>query len=106
MRLALLGPVSPVALAQTVHYAVDAGGRTPMAAAFQLVEILACLKSARSFAVPERLSEAWERHLGDATNKITTIFNQLLGAHGEPLASKAFDRYQKMVLAGGVRSGT
>lgn len=103
MRLALLGPVSPVALAQTVRDAVDAGGRTPMAAAFQLVEILACLKSARSFAVPERLSEAWERHLGDATNKITTIFKQLLAAHGEPLASKTFDRYQKTVLAGGVR---
>jgi hypothetical protein len=96
MRLALLGPVSPLALALTVLDAVESGRRTPVAAGFQLVEILACLKSARSFAVPERLAEAWEGHLQDATDKITRMFKELIISHRGPLASnKAFDRYQK-----------
>jgi hypothetical protein len=103
MRLALLGPVSPLALAHTVCDAVDSGCRSPMAAAFQLVEILACLKSARSLTVPERLSQAWDGHLREATGKITTIFKQLVASHSEPLANKAFERYHKTVLAGGAR---
>jgi hypothetical protein len=101
MRLALLGPVSPIALAQTVLEAAKSGHRTPTAAAFQLVEILACLKLAHSFQVPVKLSQAWEQHLGDTTNKTARLLEQLLSSHGETLVSnKAFDRYQKAVLAG------
>jgi hypothetical protein len=104
MRLALLGPVSPLALAETVIDAVQSGSRTPVAAGFQLVEILACLKSTRSFDVPERLAEAWQQNLQDATNKITRIFKELVISHRVPLASnKSFDRYQKAVLSGGAR---
>jgi hypothetical protein len=106
MRLALLGPVSPLALVQTVIDAVQLGSRTPVAAGFQLVEILACLKSARSFAAPERLAEAWQQHLQDAIDRITRMFKQLIVSHRGPLASnKAFDRYQKAVLSGGARLG-
>jgi hypothetical protein len=105
MRLALLGPVSPLALAQTVRDAVDSGGRTPMAAAFQLVEILACLHSARSFAVPERLAKAWDENLQEAANKISIILKQLIAAHGASFANKGFERYQKTVLAGAARCG-
>jgi hypothetical protein len=102
MRLALLGPVSPFALAQTVLEAVKTGRRTPTAAAFQLVEILACLKAARSFAVPEKLIAAWERHLEDTANKITQILRQLAASHSADLASnRAFDRYERAVLNGG-----
>jgi hypothetical protein len=101
MRLALLGPVSPFALAQTVMDAVKLGRRTPTAAAFQLVEILACLKSARSFAVSEKLSRIWAQHLENTTDKIAGLFRQLASSHGEVLATnKAFGRYQKAVLAG------
>jgi len=103
MRLALLGPVSPLALAYTVCDAVDSGFRSPMAAAFQLVEILACIKSARSLTVPERLSQGWEGHLAEATGKITGILKQLVASHGELLASKSFERYHKTVLTGGAR---
>jgi hypothetical protein len=103
MRLALLGPVSPLALAQTVRDAVDSGHRTPMAAAFQLVEIMACLKAARSFTVPERLAQAWDQNLHEATNKITYIFKQLTATHGELLAGKAFGHYKNTVLADGTR---
>jgi phosphatidylserine/phosphatidylglycerophosphate/cardiolipin synthase-like enzyme len=103
MRLALLGPVSPLALAQRVRDAVDSGSRTPMAGAFQLVEILACLKSARAYSVPERLAEAWDRNLKDAARKISSILKQLIDANGEPFDSKSFNRYQNTVLAGGMR---
>jgi phosphatidylserine/phosphatidylglycerophosphate/cardiolipin synthase-like enzyme len=104
MRLALLGPVSPFALAQSVIEAVKSRRRTPTAAAFQLVEILACLKSACSFAVPEKLTKIWERHLEDSTKKIAHILRELVGAHGEELASnRAFRRYQKAVLDGSGR---
>jgi hypothetical protein len=74
-----------------------------MAAAFQLVEILACIKSARSLTVPERLSQGWEGHLAEATGKITGILKQLVASHGELLASKSFERYHKTVLTGGAR---
>ncbi len=104
MRLALLGPVSPLALAQTVREAVDSGVRTPMAAAFQLVEILVCLNYADSFSVPERLSAAWRRDLRDATNGISSILEQLITSHRELLATKPFNRYRKTVLSGGPRS--
>ncbi len=107
MRLALLGPVSPIALATTVIEAVKSSRRTPTAAAFQLVEILACLNSARAFDVPEKLSLAWQQHLGDTTGKTSRLLEQLLSDHRDTLASnKAFSRYQKAVLADGPKLNT
>jgi hypothetical protein len=101
MRLALLGPVSPVALAQTIFEATKSGRRTPTAAAFQLVEILSCLKSARGFPVPEKLRQAWKKHSEEATKRTARILEDIFSAHGESLLSgKAFGRYQKAVLAG------
>lgn len=99
MRLALLGPVSPVALAQTIFEATKLGRRTPTAAAFQLVEILSCLKSARAFPVAEKFLQAWEKYLEEATKKTARILQQVFSAHTESLPSgKAFARYQKAVL--------
>jgi phosphatidylserine/phosphatidylglycerophosphate/cardiolipin synthase-like enzyme len=101
MRLALLGPVSPVALAHTIFEATKLGRRTPTAAAFQLVEILSCLKSARAYPVPERLVRAWEKHLEEATKKTARYLEQIFSAHCESfLSGKTFRRYQKAVLAG------
>jgi hypothetical protein len=99
MRLALLGPVSPVALAQAVFEAAKMGRRTPTAAAFQLVEILACLISARSFGPPERLHQEWRRHVDEALNRTTHLLQELFTLHGELASNKAFHRYQKAVLA-------
>lgn len=106
MRLALVGPVSPFALAQTVLEAAESERRTPIAAAFQMVEILACLKSAHSFDVPEKLAKSWEEHLEDATNKITHLLCQLVSSHEALARSMAFRRYQNRVLAGGPKAGT
>jgi hypothetical protein len=101
MRLALLGPVSPFALAQTIIDAVVAGRRTPTAAGFQLVEILACLQSARSHQVPERLAEVWQEHLEQVHGKISRLLEKLVADHPALFASnKAFGRYRKAVLNG------
>ena len=105
MRLALLGPVSPCALAQTVFEAASSERRTPIAAAFQMVEILACLKSARSFEVPEKLVKSWEELLEDATNRITRLLGQLASSHKAVATSKAFRRYQDAVLSGAPEVG-
>ena len=101
MRLALHGPVSPVTLAQAILDATQAGRRTPTAAAFQLVEILACLNSMRSQPVAERLGAVWKLHLDHSTKKITCILEQIVSTHaGAFAANKAFSRYQKAVLGG------
>jgi phosphatidylserine/phosphatidylglycerophosphate/cardiolipin synthase-like enzyme len=101
MRLALLGPVSPVTLAQTILDAINAGRRTPTAAAFQLVEILACLNSVRAQPVADRLSAAWKLHLDHSTERISRLLEQVVSAHAEAFAAnKAFSRYQKTVLNG------
>lgn len=101
MRLALLGPVSPVALAQTILEAATAARRTPTAAAFQLVEILACLQSARSNQTPARLTAVWSELLAQAAGKISRHLDALRAAHpAEFAANKAFARYQKSVLNG------
>jgi phosphatidylserine/phosphatidylglycerophosphate/cardiolipin synthase-like enzyme len=99
MRLALLGPVSPVALAQTILEATKAGLRTPTAAAFQLVEILACLQSASSHPVPDRLRTAWEENLSQAVGRVEQRLEQLLGEHSEVFArNKGFARYRRAIL--------
>ncbi|MCC6362624.1 MAG: hypothetical protein IT165_03820 [Bryobacterales bacterium] len=99
MRLALLGPVSPFALAQTILEAVRSGRRTPTAAAFQMVELLKCLQTARELPVHDRLSECWVQHLQDATNKIAQLLKQVVAAHKDAFsANKAFLSYQKTVL--------
>jgi hypothetical protein len=102
MRLALLGPVSPVAMAQTIFDAAKADRRTPTAAGFQLVEILACLQAARGQKVSDRLVAAWQQHLEQSFGKIARLLEQLVGSHPEMFAAnKAFRRYQKAVLNGG-----
>ena len=65
IRLALLGSVSPVALATRI---VDAAGngRTPTAAGFQLVELLACLQSSLSFPEDGRHYEDWASLVDEA----------------------------------------
>ena len=77
MRLALLGPVSPLALAQTMIDAVVLAAAPPPPLRFQLVEILACLQSARSHSVPERLAAAWQQHLQQAAGRISRLLEQI-----------------------------
>jgi hypothetical protein len=99
MQIALSGAVSPLALAYTVVGAAESGCRTPTAAAFQLVEILGCLKAARVFEVPEKLSTAWRQSLAGTGNKIAQMLKQLISKHAEAFdKNKAFRHYQSAVL--------
>lgn len=101
MRLALLGPVSPVALAQTILDAASTGRRTPTAAAFQLVEILACLRAAHGNSTPPRLADKWHDLLSQASGKISRHLDSLLDRNAaEFSANKSFARYHQAVLAG------
>jgi hypothetical protein len=98
MRMALLGSVSPVALASSVMEAVQRGTRTPTAAAFQMVEILACLAAARANDVPERHQEAWDELLGDAVSRIEAHLASLRESYPTSFGKRAsFTRYEKTI---------
>lgn len=92
MRLALLGPVSPVALARQVHEAVGARTRTATAAGFQLVEILACLESAREAANESRFRRDWRALVGAAAAEIERLLERLRQDHPEELG-REFRKY-------------
>jgi len=96
MRLALFGPVSPTSLARTIVDSVRANNRTPMAAGFQLVEILACLDDAAEFDVPDKLANDWLNSLARAAKEIENILDTLKRERPDGLASKAFRRYESV----------
>jgi hypothetical protein len=98
MGLALRGPVSPVALAKAVDQAVREQGRTPVAACFQLVEILAILRDAAGFAVP-RYHDEWTGLLAIARREIEEILARLKASNPEPFRARGpFARYERAVM--------
>jgi hypothetical protein len=80
MRLALLGPVSPVALAQHVAEAVARGTRSPTAGAFQLVEIIGQLDEAAKAPV-EREQPGWIGLLAQARARVEALLVQVQSLH-------------------------
>lgn len=80
MRLAVLGPVSPVALARHVEDAVRRSERSPTAGAFQLVELLGCLDEASRSPV-ERDQAAWNSLLLQARAVVTTLLGRIQSEH-------------------------
>jgi len=94
MRLALLGPVSPVALARAVCQRVHEGQRTSVAAGFQLVEILACLNALSRLEGKER----WEHHWQQARNSIDAMLAALQDTHEDLRQSGPFRTYKKSVM--------
>lgn len=101
MRLALLGPVSPVALArQILEAAVNERKRTPVAAAFQLLEILRCLAVARGYEVSERYRPEWLELVAAAEREVSSFLQRLRAAHPRELAgSDGFRRYERTIRA-------
>ncbi len=98
MRLSLAGPVSPVALARQVVDAAENGERTPVAAGFQLVELLGCVWRAKKAEVPERHREAWERETARAAERIDELLAELKARHESEFADQAaFFSYEAMV---------
>ncbi len=97
MRVALTGPVSPVALARQVKQAAFAADRTPTAAGFQLTEIAACLRDAARLADE---GEPWRTFVTDASSTVEGMLQELEAKHPEILGSKLFTRYVDAVLRG------
>jgi hypothetical protein len=95
MRIALNGPVSPVALARQVKQAALAAEKTPTAAGFQLTEIAACLSDAATL-----LEEGapWRSHVANARSEVERMLEELMTRNPEALGSKSFTRYVDAVL--------
>lgn len=101
MKLALLGQVSPVALARTVVEAIGSGRRSPTAGAFQLVELLLILGEARTLEVEPARRDAWAQVVEQARAEIEALFGKVRQEHLDHFArNKEFLRYEQVVLAG------
>ena len=96
MRLALLGSVSPVALAKRVLEASDMQKRTPTAAGFQLVEILACIDEARHYEAATRFRDEWLSFVDEASTEVDGMLDKLKHRYLGAL-SQNFQRYSKSV---------
>jgi hypothetical protein len=103
IRMALVGAVSPVGLARSIWGAVEAGTRTPVAAGFQFVEILAVLENARSWSTKERCRAAWNTYLNQA---IRTVKGYMKRLRARADMGTSFARYQKRILTGQRRGGS
>lgn len=103
MRLALLGPVSPVALAKEIERAADRG-RSSVAAGFQVTELIACLGRVRTIPVEDCLREAWVNAIREAEVEITGVLRRLTSSRGELGSGGAFDRYLRAILQPGPAS--
>ena len=107
MRLALLGPVSPVSLARTVVESVRDGVRTPTAGAFQLVEILCCLGSTKDIELPERVRGEWHQLLAKASSEVEGLLARVREEHAKYFCkNRAFKLYEKAVRQALVQGGT
>jgi hypothetical protein len=95
--LALLGPISPVALARAISNTVTSGKRSAVAAGFQLTEILCCLQDVETFT-PPRYEEDWRKYLQDAKAAVLDLLRGLDEGHTAQLASApAYRKYQATV---------
>ena len=98
IRLALLGPVSPLALAREISRAVDEQRRTAVAAGFQILEILGCLFQAQRMEVPDKYLEKWRGHCKAAIIEIEAILLHLKTAFPDELSRKSsFTKYESML---------
>ena len=101
MRLALLGPVSPVALGREVLRAVREKKRSAVAGGFQLVELLTLLDEAKGFDVNEPLRKAWHAQLREASTTIDGLLSEIRQSHAEALRHSSFVAYERAARAKG-----
>jgi hypothetical protein len=101
IRFAFLGPVSPVALAKEVVKHADRG-RSATAAAFQLLEILGCVRSVKPAGVlPEALAAAWTTTVGRASGEIEQMYQQLVEKAPVLLENSSFRQYERAMRSVG-----
>lgn len=100
-RFALFGPVSPISIAHEIVTAATNGSRTPTAAGFQLVELIACLRVARAHTVPDDVRKDWETALDEAVSKIEAMLAALRTKYPDLVDGRgAFARYEEAVRRG------
>jgi hypothetical protein len=96
IRLALAGPVSPLALGRQIAQAVREGRRTPTAGGFELVELAGCLREARTWEVAERLAASWRSEVAGALTEIERLFDAIRDDHPRDLGpASLFARYAR-----------
>lgn len=106
MRQALLGAISPLALARQVVEAVRQRRRTSMAAAFQLIEILCCIGRARAHAPEGTLATAWAAAVDKAIVEIEGLLEEVERESVDDLSEqRAFQRYKATVSPAFRRQG-
>lgn len=100
MRMSLRGPVSPLALGKAVLQAVGDGVRTPIAAAFQLVELRSQIAVVRRFDVTDRLVAAWHAVLDQTDTELAQMLTRLGERYPETVAANtALWRYAEGIRA-------
>lgn len=97
IRLAVLGPVSPVALARQIGDASRKGERSATAAAFQLLELTSLLAGARGWEVEERLHSSWVEAIDKASEEVQRVFDGVRREAGDVLGHSDFRAYESMV---------
>lgn len=106
IRLAIRGPVSPVALAKQVAHAAKRHERSATAAAFQLAEVLAQIDAAWGFPVPERLSTIWKVEIDAAGAEVRRLLEEIRNSDLERLGpGTSFGRYASALASRAQRSG-
>ena len=98
MRLAVLGPVSPLTLAKEIVKAArsDKDKRSYTAAGFQLLELLLCINKAKSYMLKKELKASWLQLLNKAEKEIETLLSSLYIPASDAY-SKQFIQYKNKV---------
>ena len=105
MRLALMGPVSPLALAREVHRAVRDNQRTAVAGGFQLVEILGCLHRIGDSDLTGKQADEWREALARTAEQVDVLLADLKQGRPYDLGpATAFARYEKALRRAWARS--
>lgn len=101
MQFALGGPVSPLALGRMIFRSVERRNRTPVAAAFQLVELIRCVRAARDHCAAESLVPVWCKHVDNALAQLADLLSQVKKAHpGEFRKNDWYRQYESVALNG------
>ena len=96
MRRAVLGSVSPVALAKEIESRVRDGKRSATAAGFELVELGSCLVEARRV---ENAKPAWPRVVDEGLGALRKTLDRVAELHPELAAeTSTFRKYERSIL--------
>lgn len=99
MLFALRGPVSPLALGKLVVNAAKGGRRTPVAGAFQLVELIQCVRACRDRCDSNSLADIWRRHVDDAAQVLERHLLELKADHPQDFAGNTwYCKYEEVAL--------